>query len=43
MPKEMREKMVDAQSNWKVRTQTIDAIMLIIIEQIKKEPVGILN
>ena len=37
--KELREKMIiDSQNNWKVRTDTIDLITLLIQEKIEKEP-----
>jgi hypothetical protein len=37
--KELRERMIiDSQNNWKVRTETIDAIALMIQEKIRLEP-----
>lgn len=37
--KDMRERMIlDSQNNWKVRTETIDVIAMLITEKITKEP-----
>lgn len=37
--KEMREKMIiDSQNNWKVRTETIDHIAIVLQEKINSEP-----
>ena len=42
--REMREKMImDSQNNWKVRTETIDMISLIVQDKIAKEPHVILG
>lgn len=42
--KELRERMIiDTQNNWKVRTESIDLIALIISEKISTEPQVVLS
>lgn len=42
--KEMRERMImDSQNNWKVRTETIDVIALMISDKIKQDPLIVLS
>lgn len=40
---ELRERMTDATSNWKVRTEAIDQIQSIILERIITDPASVLN
>ena len=42
--KELREKMIiDSQNNWKVRTETIDLITIILNEKIEKDPASVIS
>lgn len=42
--KELREKMIiDSQNNWKVRTETIDLIIIILNEKIEKDPASVVS
>lgn len=42
--KELRERMIiDSQNNWKVRTETIDLITVVLNEKIEKDPSSVVG